>query len=537
MADVLSTLKDWSTTSSSNLPANSTTIGAGLDDNLQEIQGVVRRWLAHKGSNIASASTTDLGAVEGLSHTITGTTAITSFGTVSAGIWKVVHFAGTLTLTHNATSLILPGAANITTAAGDVGIFQSEGSGNWRCWTYSRATGTAISTTSATGPFSDANSLVENATDGTKEWRPRANNLTTATTRSTWLTDEDDQSGVDWFPKNLSIDVTVDSSRWLITLKDKNGGTISATNPVYIKARHSTATNGSYQILDLSGGGQQFIIGSGSTLGTIDNQKFRIWVGMFNNNGSPRIFVYNALEYHEGSSDPRTFKPRWVNIFDGGFYSGVQADNGTAADSAFVLYTTATVTTMPIRLLGYIEGQQTTAGLWTAGPSAIHMVTPGTPAMGTVVQNWTDIQRARVAASGTIPFDTSIPDNTEGTQVMSRTFAPTNAANVLRFTWNYFADNNNAENICAAMFVGSETSARAISVSKMSAADELVNGFGQALILAGTTASTTYSLRVGGASGTTQFLGDHNSGTPTERYGTTSDYVQKALFQIEEIFV
>ena len=47
----------------------------------------MRRWLANVGANIASAGTTDLGAVEGLAHTITGTTTITGFGTVSAGIW------------------------------------------------------------------------------------------------------------------------------------------------------------------------------------------------------------------------------------------------------------------------------------------------------------------------------------------------------------------------------------------------------------------------------------------------------------------
>ena len=44
-----------------------------------------------------------------------------------------MRFDGILTLTHNATSLILPGAANIVTSASDVAIFVSFGSGNWRC--------------------------------------------------------------------------------------------------------------------------------------------------------------------------------------------------------------------------------------------------------------------------------------------------------------------------------------------------------------------------------------------------------------------
>jgi len=141
MADVSSNLYDWSTTAASNGPLGSATIGTGLDDNLREIQAVIRANLASVGANIASATTTDLGAVPGLQHTITGTTTITSFGTVSAGIPKVLVFSGILTLTHNGTSLRLPGEVNITTAANDTAIFVSQGSGNWRCVSYTRATG------------------------------------------------------------------------------------------------------------------------------------------------------------------------------------------------------------------------------------------------------------------------------------------------------------------------------------------------------------------------------------------------------------
>jgi len=144
MADISGNLKDWSTTAASNNPSGATTIGTGLDDNLRELQKVVRQDLAHKGADIASAATTDLGAVAGLMHDITGTTTITSFGTVAAGIWKILKFEGALTLTHNATSLILPGGGNITTANGDVGIFMSEGSGNWRCLSYEKASGASL---------------------------------------------------------------------------------------------------------------------------------------------------------------------------------------------------------------------------------------------------------------------------------------------------------------------------------------------------------------------------------------------------------
>lgn len=70
---------------------------------------------------IASAATTDLGSAASAFIQITGTTSITSFGVNYKGP-KFIRFAGAVTLTYNASSLILPGGANITTAAGDTCI-------------------------------------------------------------------------------------------------------------------------------------------------------------------------------------------------------------------------------------------------------------------------------------------------------------------------------------------------------------------------------------------------------------------------------
>ena len=100
--------------------------------------------LLNQQTDIASAATTDIGAVGSENLRVTGTTTITDFGTAPAGTFRRLRFSGILTLTHNATSLILPGAANITTAAGDIAEFVSEGSGNWRCVDYTRASGSSL---------------------------------------------------------------------------------------------------------------------------------------------------------------------------------------------------------------------------------------------------------------------------------------------------------------------------------------------------------------------------------------------------------
>ncbi len=95
-------------------------------------------------ATIASATTTAIGAAPANYLLVSGTTAITAFDTIQAGTRRILEFQGSLTLTHNATSLILPGGKSITTAAGDVAMFMSEGSGNWRCASYTKANGTAV---------------------------------------------------------------------------------------------------------------------------------------------------------------------------------------------------------------------------------------------------------------------------------------------------------------------------------------------------------------------------------------------------------
>lgn len=100
--------------------------------------------LWEKGSDISSAGTITIG--EGGYFVVTGTTTITDidFGTDKTGRMAWLHFTGALTLTHNATTLILPTGANITTAVGDTALIVSEGSDAVKCICYMRKDGTAL---------------------------------------------------------------------------------------------------------------------------------------------------------------------------------------------------------------------------------------------------------------------------------------------------------------------------------------------------------------------------------------------------------
>lgn len=160
MADVPSTLNSWSATASSNSPTDATTIGSGLADNLQALQAVVRGDLASVGANIASSANPDVGAVVGLYHTVTGNNTIAGLGsTATAGIWKILEFAGTPPLVHS-TALQLLGNATIQAAAGDVGIFLCQATSQWKMISYFKD---ALSPGASAS--SDAAGVVELATD------------------------------------------------------------------------------------------------------------------------------------------------------------------------------------------------------------------------------------------------------------------------------------------------------------------------------------------------------------------------------------
>ena len=98
-------------------------------------------------TSVASASTVNLGAQTSLNIIVTGTVTITSFGTtaVTHGLPYRVRFAAALTLTNGA-NLILPGATNITTAAGDVADVVYDGSNVWRVINYALASGQPLIT-------------------------------------------------------------------------------------------------------------------------------------------------------------------------------------------------------------------------------------------------------------------------------------------------------------------------------------------------------------------------------------------------------
>lgn len=153
---VPSTLASLSTTPGSNPPAGTDPIAPELDNHLRQMYAF---FATHRDQiaamfqygteiDVASASTVSIGAQSSPVMRITGTTTITSFGTTYKGP-IFIRFAAALTLTHNATSLILPGGSSITTAAEDIAIAMpkaSAGTANGWIVYYQRASGQPLVT-------------------------------------------------------------------------------------------------------------------------------------------------------------------------------------------------------------------------------------------------------------------------------------------------------------------------------------------------------------------------------------------------------
>ena len=119
-----------------------------------------------KGTAVASAATCNIWGIVGDYVHVTGTTTITSLGTAPyAGAERTVIFDGALTLTHNATTLVLPGGANITTAANDRMVVRADTTANMIVLSYfTAATGAYVTAASDT-----ATGVIEIATQAEQE--------------------------------------------------------------------------------------------------------------------------------------------------------------------------------------------------------------------------------------------------------------------------------------------------------------------------------------------------------------------------------
>lgn len=143
----------------------------------------------------------------------------------------------------------------------------------------------------------------------------------------------------------------------------------------------------------------------------------------------------------------------------------------------------------------------------------------GVTGMKPVIQRVYTQYSAAATGTTTMPIDDTIPQNTEGTEVMTRAITPTNASNILQIEAVVYCSASILVTVTAALFQDSTADALAVASFTIPADTYLATIPLTYNMAAGTTSSTTFKVRLGmGSASTVTF----NGIAGTRRYGATT---------------
>jgi hypothetical protein len=163
-------------------------------------------------------------------------------------------------------------------------------------------------------------------------------------------------------PDETGTFVTSGSSTYLtskiqpITASVASSAMTVTLNPTVLDFRSTPLTSGTVNTRTVSAA-ISVVVSSGSTLGTVSATQSRIVVLALDNAGTIELAVVNI----SGGT----------NLDETTLISTTAEGGAGAADSANVVYSTTARTSLPFRVVGYIESTQATAGTWATAPSTI----------------------------------------------------------------------------------------------------------------------------------------------------------------------
>lgn len=143
---------------------------------------------------------------------------------------------------------------------------------------------------------------------------------------------------------NLGLATSVSSGALTIALKTSDGNDPSAGSPVAVGFRHATVTTGQFTTVSITGA-LSLVVPSGATLGQRDGIESTIYIYLINNAGTAELAVSRSYLWDESSTATTT-------------------TIGTGADSASAFYSGTGRSNVPIRLIGKLTNNQSTAGDW-----------------------------------------------------------------------------------------------------------------------------------------------------------------------------
>jgi len=197
---------------------------------------------------------------------------------------------------------------------------------------------------------------------------------------SSYLRGDNTWNSIPASPQIIPITASVASNALTVTL-----------NPTSLDFRSSSLTSGTINTRTISSP-ISMTVSSGSTLGTVNATQSKIIVLALDNAGTVELAVVNIAG--------------GTQLDETNLISTTAEGGAGAADSATVVYSTTARTSVPYRVVGYVESTQTTAGTWAAAPSTIQGVGgQALDVMGSLgySQTWQTVARS----SGTTYYNTT----------------------------------------------------------------------------------------------------------------------------------
>jgi hypothetical protein len=309
---------------------------------------------------------------------------------------------------------------------------------------------------------------------------------------------------------NGYLDWTVAGNALTLAVKTAAGNDPTPGVPVYYTVRNANVGDGSTTLRSITAA-LNLVVPNGALLGTVSAIPFRLWGVVFNDAGVDRLGVINCLSTVANVSNGRNV----TSIYPlGALPIGTSIAVSAAAALAQTFYTNNGVASKAYSVAGYANWETglVTAGQWSANPTQKQLFGLGVPLPGQNIQTQRNVTGAVANGATAIPFDDTIPQNTEGTQFLTQAVTPSSAANVLVVsTQGELTNSGTPEFMTMALFQDAVAGAVAALSQPISNAEFPVSISLQHMVLAGATAATTFKMRAGS-----------NSATNTTFNGTTS---------------
>lgn len=185
---------------------------------------------------------------------------------------------------------------------------------------------------------------------------------------------------------NAGLATSVGSSALTVALKQSDGSTDPSTgaSAVRIGFRSSTATSGATNIRTVTSS-LSLVVPSGATLGFRDATAQRLFIYAIDNAGTVELAV-SGIQYEDGS-----------------LVTTVALSAG--ADSIGVIYSTTLRSNVPVRMIGFLDSTQTTAGTWASAGTTLFVGISGLIPKQDVLEYYSSDSGQAVTNGNTVVYE------------------------------------------------------------------------------------------------------------------------------------